>query len=49
MISRWLEEQSKDEVKAFRGTGKLTAEQLKIPRLRKELRRVTMEKGIGFN
>lgn len=45
VLGRWIREsQEKDE--AFRGNGKLTAEQSEIRRLREEVKRLTMEKEI---
>jgi transposase len=46
MISRWIQEYNKEEGQAFRGKGKLSAEQLEIKQLRETVKRLTMEKEI---
>lgn len=46
MLGRWLREHEAPERQAFRGNGKLTAEQTEIRRLREENRRLKMEKEI---
>ncbi len=46
LISRWIQEHTKEEGQAFRGNGKLTAEQLEIKQLREAVKRLTMEKEI---
>lgn len=46
MLGRWLKEHEAPEGQAFRGHGKLTAEQAEIRRLREENRRLKMEKEI---
>jgi len=46
MLGRWLREHEAPEGQAFRGNGKLTAEQAEIRRLREENRRLKMEKEI---
>ena len=46
VISRWLKEHTQEEGQAFRGNGKLTAEQLEIKHLREAVKRLTMEKEI---
>lgn len=46
VLSRWIKEYEADEGQAFRGNGKLTAEQLEIRQLREENRRLRMEKEI---
>lgn len=46
MLGRWIKEHAADDGKAFRGNGKLTAEQAEIRRLREENRRLKMEKEI---
>jgi len=46
MISRWIQENNKEEGQAFRGKGKLSAEQLEIKQLREAVKRLTMEKEI---
>ena len=45
MLGRWLKE-TDQEGQAFRGQGKLTAEQLEIRRLKEENRQLKMEKDI---
>ncbi len=46
MLGRWIKAQETDESQAFRGNGKLTAEQAELRRLREENRRLKMEKEI---
>lgn len=46
LLSRWIKEHESDQGKAFRGNGKLTADQLELRRLREENRRLKMEKDI---
>lgn len=46
ILSRWIRELSEKEDSAFRGNGKLTAEQAEIRHLREEVRKLTMEKEI---
>lgn len=46
MLSRWIKEHEADRGDAFRGNGKLTAEQLELRQLREENRRLKMEKEI---
>jgi transposase len=47
LLNRWIRESEKlDENQAFRGNGKLTAEQLEIRQLKEENRRLKMEKEI---
>ena len=46
ILSRWIRELSEKDESAFRGNGKLTAEQTEIRQLREEVRRLTMEKEI---
>lgn len=46
LLSRWIKEHEADQGKAFRGNGKLTADQLELRRLREENRRLKMEKDI---
>lgn len=46
LISRWIQEYTKEEGQAFRGKGKLTEEQLEIKHLREAVKRLTMEKEI---
>lgn len=43
-LSRWLKELTEQDELAFRGNGKLTAEQSDIRQLREEIHRLTMEK-----
>jgi len=52
-VSRWVQEFSKSEVDAFRGHGNLPPSEDEVRRLKKELKRVTMErdilkKAVGF-
>lgn len=46
VLSRWIRELADKDAEAFRGNGKLTAEQTEIRQLREEVRRLTMEKEI---
>ena len=46
MLSRWIKQHEADDGTAFRGNGKLTAEQAEIRKLREEVRRHKMEKDI---
>ena len=46
MLNRWIKENESDDGQAFRGNGRLTAEQLEIRRLREENKRLKMEKDI---
>ena len=46
ILSRWIRELTEKDDSAFRGNGKLTAEQTEIRQLREEVRRLTMEKEI---
>ena len=47
LLNRWIRGRKKsDENEAFRGNGKLTAEQLEIRQLKKENRRLKMEKEL---
>lgn len=46
VLSRWIRESRDNEDDAFRGQGKLTAEQSEIRRLREEVKRLQMEKEI---
>lgn len=46
VLSRWIKEHEADRGDAFRGNGKLTAEQLELRQLREENRRLKMEKEI---
>lgn len=46
MLGRWIREYQSDEGHAFRGNGKLTAEQQEIRILREENKRLKMEKEI---
>ena len=49
MLVRWMREFRADESEAFRGNGKLTAEQEELRRLREENRRLKMERDILKN
>ncbi len=44
LISRWIQEYTKEEGQAFRGKGHLSAEQLEIKQLREAVKRLTMKK-----
>ena len=46
MLGRWVKELDQNDGQAFRGNGKLTAEQEEIRRLREENKRLKMEKEI---
>lgn len=46
LLSRWIKEHREQDSQAFRGNGKLTAEQLEIRRLQEENKRLKMEKEI---
>ena len=46
LLSRWIKEHKEQDSQAFRGNGKLTAEQLEIRRLQEENKRLKMEKEI---
>ena len=47
LLNRWIRESKKlDNNEAFRGNGKLSAEQLEIRQLKEENRRLKMEKEI---
>ena len=46
MLSRWIKQYEADDGTAFRGNGKLTAEQAEIRKLREENRRLKMRKDI---
>ena len=46
MLGRWVQELQADEAEAFRGNGKLTAEQQELRRLREENRRLKLEREV---
>ena len=46
MLGRWVQEMQADEDEAFRGNGKLSAEQQELRRLREENRRLRLEREI---
>lgn len=47
MLGRWVKEhQASEDGQAFRGNGKLTQEQEEIRRLKKEVKRLEMERDI---
>lgn len=46
MLGRWIKEHESGDGQAFRGNGKLSAEQAEIRQLREENRRLKMEKEI---
>ena len=46
MLGRWVKEFNRDDGQAFRGNGKLTAEQEEIRRLKAQVKRLEMEKDL---
>jgi len=46
ILRRWVKAVEKDKDKAFRGNGRMTAEQEEISRLRQENKRLLMEREI---
>lgn len=46
ILGRWVKEYQSDAEEAFRGKGKLRAEQEELRQLREEIRRLKMEKEI---
>lgn len=46
MLGRWVKEFNQDDGQAFRGNGKLTAEQEEIKKLKAQVKRLEMEKEI---
>ncbi len=46
MLTRWIKEHESEDTQAFRGAGKLTADQLELRRLREENKKLKMEKEI---
>ena len=46
MLGRWIKQHQEDDGHAFRGNGKITAEQKEIRRLKADNRRLQMEKDI---
>ena len=46
MLGRWVRESNQDGGQAFRGNGKLTAEQEEIRKLKAQMKRLEMEKAI---
>lgn len=46
LLSRWIKEHQEPDGQAFRGNGKLSAEQAEIRRLKEENKRLKMEKEI---
>lgn len=46
MLGRWIRELEEDGSEAFRGNGKLTAEQEELRRLREENRRLKLEREL---
>ena len=48
MLGRWIKEHESVDGQAFRGNGKLTAEQVENRQLREENRRLEMEKDILY-
>lgn len=49
MLGRWIRELEEDGSEAFRGNGKLTAEQEELRRLREENRRLKLEREVLKN
>jgi transposase len=49
MLGRWIKEYQEDESEAFRGNGKLTAEQEELRRLRAENKQLKLEREILKN
>ena len=49
MLARWIKEFQTDEGEAFRGNGKLTAEQEELRRLRAENKRLKLEREVLKN
>ena len=46
MLGRWVKEFNRDDGQAFRGNGKLTAEQEEVRKLKAQIKRLEMEKDI---
>jgi len=46
MLGRWVKEFNQDDGQAFRGNGKLTADQEEIRKLKAQVKRLEMEKDI---
>ena len=46
MLGRWVKEHQAEEGQAFRGNGKLTAEQEEIRKLKAQVKRLEMERDI---
>ena len=46
MLGRWVQEYKAEETQAFRGNGKLTAEQEELRRLRSENKQLKLEREI---
>ena len=46
MLGRWVKEHQADDGQAFRGNGKLTAEQEEIKNLKAQVKRLQMEREI---
>jgi transposase len=46
MLGRWVKEFNQDDGQAFRGNGKLSAEQEEIRKLKAQVKRLEMEKDI---
>lgn len=46
MLGRWIKEHQSDDAQAFRGNGKLTPEQEEIRKLKRQVKRLEMEKDI---
>ena len=46
MLGRWIKEHQSDDAQAFQGNGKLTPEQEEIRKLKRQVKRLEMEKDI---
>jgi len=46
MLGRWVKEQQSEDGHAFRGNGRLSAEQQEIKTLKTEVKRLQMERDI---
>ena len=46
MLGRWVKEHESDDGQAFRGNGKLTAEQDEVRKLKAQVKKLEMEKEI---
>ena len=46
MLGRWIKEEESEDGQAFRGNGKLTAEQEEIRKLKAQVKRLEMEREV---